>query len=242
MADSRTLERRDGNPDMTAAIRKRMLQVAFALLIQAAILFITAGRLDWVMAWAYVGMCVAIVIINLLVILPRDPELIAERGQVKDDAKAWDRWLGMIAGAVSPMIMLIVAGLDERFGWSPKLALAIQLAGLVLVALGYGLVCWAMASNKFFSTFVRIQKERGHTVANTGPYRIVRHPGYVGMLIYSLATPVLLGSLWALIPAGLTVVAFVVRTALEDRTLQDELDGYRDYARQVCYRLLPGVW
>jgi protein-S-isoprenylcysteine O-methyltransferase Ste14 len=107
---------------------------------------------------------------------------------------------------------------------------------------GMLLVSWAMASNKFFSTTVRIQDDRGQTVTSSGPYRLVRHPGYVGFLVSNLATPLLLGSLWALIPAVVLEALVVVRTALEDRTLQAELGGYRDYARRVRYRLLPGVW
>jgi protein-S-isoprenylcysteine O-methyltransferase Ste14 len=99
-----------------------------------------------------------------------------------------------------------------------------------------------MVSNKFFSTSVRIQMERDHTVASGGPYRYVRHPGYVGYIVSGFAAPLALGSLWALIPAAITLCLLVVRTALEDRTLQDELDGYREYAARVRYRLLPGVW
>lgn len=161
---------------------------------------------------------------------------------MKANTKGWDR---LLAGAVSlylPLITLIVSGLDARFGWSAQPVLAAQLAALVILVLGYALVSWAMASNKFFSGVVRIQAERGHTVATTGPYQVVRHPGYTGMIAFTLATPVLLGSLWALVPALLNVCLFVLRTSLEDRTLQAELSGYQDYTRQVRYRLLPGVW
>ena len=113
---------------------------------------------------------------------------------------------------------------------------------LAAAALSMALVTWSMASNRFFSSYVRIQKDRGHVVASGGPYRYVRHPGYVGMLGFGLATPLILGSVWALIPAGLTLVVVVVRTALEDRTLQRELEGYQAYAQRVRYRLVPGLW
>jgi protein-S-isoprenylcysteine O-methyltransferase Ste14 len=108
--------------------------------------------------------------------------------------------------------------------------------------LGWALFMWAMGANAFFSEAVRIQEERGHTVVTDGPYRYVRHPGYVGAILALFATPLLLGSLWALIPAGLATIGYVVRTALEDKTLQEELDGYTEYAQQTRYRLLPGVW
>ena len=227
--------------DLAVAVVKRMLQVALTLLLQAAILFISAGRLDWAMAWAYLGVYAGIVAINALVILPKSPELIAERGQTKENTKGWDKWLTTLI-TILTLAMLIIPGLQVRYGWSPQVGWMVQIVGLVIVALGYGLVSWAMASNQFFSSTVRIQMDRGQTVASNGPYQVVRHPGYIGMMIYSFASPLALGSLWALIPAALVVGGFVVRTALEDKTLQAELDGYKDYAAQVRYRLLPGVW
>lgn len=215
-----------------------MLQVVIQTLLIAAILFISSGRLDWVWAWAYLGVGVGIVVINALV-LP--PELIAERGQIKEDTKDWDRVLASLIG-IPTLGTVIVAGLDERFGWSPQLAVAIQVVALIFFALAQGLFSWAMASNKFFSGTVRIQDDRGHTVASGGPYQYVRHPGYVGYIASWLATSLTLSSLWALIPAGLVMCLMAVRTALEDRTLLQELDGYQDYAMRVRYRLLPGIW
>jgi len=135
-----------------------------------------------------------------------------------------------------------VAGLDERFGWSHQITPVIHLIGLTFYGLGQGLFSWAMASNKNFSTAVRIQMDRGHTVATSGPYRYIRHPGYMGYIVSSLGMALALGSLWAIIPAGLIACFLVVRTVLEDRTLQDELPGYKDYAQGVRYRLLPGIW
>jgi len=233
-----SVEQPNGKSDLTRRIRKRLLQVAIQFLILAAILFISSGRLDWVWAWAYLGLGVGILAINVLVV---SPELIAERGEIKEDIKGWDRVLTTLI--ILPTLGTpIVAGLDLRFGWSPRLALAIQVIALVFWALAQLLFSWAMASNVFFSGAVRIQMDRGHTVATGGPYRYVRHPGYVAYIAFSLATPLALGSLWALIPAGLVMCLMVVRTALEDRTLLEELDGYKDYAQRVRYRLLPGIW
>jgi len=122
------------------------------------------------------------------------------------------------------------------------MALALHLAGLVASVVGYMIFLWAMAANACFTEGGRIQKERGHTVTTGGPYRLVRHPGYTGAILSIAAAPFLLGSWWALIPAVLAVVGYVIRTALEDRTLQDELAGYPEYARHTRFRLLPGVW
>jgi protein-S-isoprenylcysteine O-methyltransferase Ste14 len=225
--------------EMTAAIVKRMVQVLVQFLILAVLLFISAGRLNWGWAWAYLSVGGGILIINALVM---PPALIAERGRTdKKDIEGWDRVL-------TPLIVFpalgapIVAGLDERLGWSPQLALTVRIIGLVFIALGQGLFTWSMVSNKFFSTSVRIQMDRDHTVATGGPYRYVRHPGYVGYIISAFATPLALGSLWALIPAAIMLCLFVVRTALEDRTLQAELNGYKEYTQRVRYRLVPGLW
>jgi len=233
------VNRPNENSDLAGRIRKRILQVIVQFLVLAAILFVSSGRLNWVWAWAYLGVGVAILAVNLLVM---PPELIAERGRTdKKDIKAWDRVLTTL-NILPSLGVPIVAGLDERFRWPPQLALTLHLVGLAFIALGQGLFTWGMVSNKFFSTMVRIQMDRDHTVADGGPYRVVRHPGYVGYIVSAFATSVALGSLWALIPAGLTMCILIIRTALEDRTLHEELPGYAEYAQRVRYRLLPGIW
>jgi protein-S-isoprenylcysteine O-methyltransferase Ste14 len=228
-------------PNVTAGVLKRLFQVFGSLLVVAAILFISSGDLGWVWAWVYIAVGVAILTINALVILPADPELAAERSRIAENTKGWDR-VAVVLIFVSGAGIFLVAGLDERFSWSPQLAMAIHIVALVAVILAQAVFIWAKASNRFFAATVRIQEERGHTVASGGPYRFVRHPGYAANIIPMFAASLLLGSLWALIPAGLCVLAFIIRTALEDKTLQAELDGYKDYAQRTRYRLLPGVW
>lgn len=229
-------------PETNRLMIRRGIQVFTSIVIQATILFATSGQLDWGMAWVYIGVSVGFVLFNMMVLLKSDPELIAERAQMKKDSKSWDKVLATLIVAVIPLISLSVAGLDHRFGWSPDFALSLRILATCGMVLGSGLWGWAMVSNKFFSGLVRIQKERGHTVQTSGPYRIVRHPGYVGLVLLTLAPPVMFGSLWALIPAGLATIGIIVRTALEDRTLQCELTGYAEYAQQTRYRLLPGIW
>lgn len=226
---------------MNRLIAKRFVEVAVSTLVLMIILFASSGRIDWVWAWVYAAITVGIVIVNTVLFLPGNRELIAERAEAKQNTKSWDRVFTKIF-LVPYFGTFLLAGLDIRFGWSPQLTLAIQLIAAVFVVGGYGLVTWAMMSNKFFSRTVRIQKDRGHTVATGGPYQYVRHPGYVGMLAYTLATPLLLGSLWALIPSAFMACGFIIRTSLEDKTLQEELDGYRDYAQHVKYRLIPKIW
>jgi protein-S-isoprenylcysteine O-methyltransferase Ste14 len=219
-------------------VAKRLLLVAFSILLHGTLLFVSAGRLNWTMAWAFLGLYATNGIVIVLLI---NPDLMAERARTKADAKGWDK---VLSGFLRLYLLTapLVAGLDRRWGWSPQLPLAVQLAALVVGALGYGLNAWAITTNRFFSAVVRIQRDRGHAVVSTGPYQYVRHPGYVGSMMVALAIPLILGSLWAYVPAVLGELLFIVRTALEDRTLHEELDEYREYAQQTRYRLLPGIW
>jgi len=243
MNSVKPVDQPSGKSDTTGGVVRWLVQGGVVILILAASLFISSGSLGWVMAWVLVGLYVASTIVQALVLIPNNPELLAERTGIQlDPTKKWDRPLAGIVSLWGPVATLIVAGLDVRFGWSPQIPFALQAAAVAIAVLGMLLSIWAMASNRFFYGFVRIEKDRGHTVATGGPYQFVRHPGYVGGILFDLATPLILGVLWALIPAGLTMCLFVVRTALEDRTLLEELDGYKDYAQRVRYRLLPGIW
>ncbi len=231
----------DLRTDTRRGVVRWLRRETMGLLSLAVILFVSAGRLDWGMGWAFFGVMALWVAATALAVIPRNPELLIERLGPKRGGKSWDTAIVSIYG-LTTMIRLILAGLDVRYGWTTGLSLPIQIAALVVIALGYALVVWATASNAFFSQVVRIQTERGHTVATGGPYRYMRHPSYAGIIVLELATPIALGSAWALIPGVLAAILFIVRTALEDRTLRAELKGYEDYARQVHYRLLPGVW
>ncbi len=211
-------------------------------LILIALLFGIVGRWDWWNGWAMSAAYLLWTVGSIIFILPVNPQMLAERSRPHKGAKQWD--LGMV-GAMGIFVLAayLVACLDVRFGWAPPFPLPAQIAGAVVAIFGYDvLVLWSMVANAFFTTIVRIQSDRQHTVATGGPYRFVRHPGYVGTILFHLATPFLLNSRWALIPAVLAAAVLVVRTALEDKTLQAELPGYKEYAAQVRFRLLPGIW
>ncbi len=208
-------------------------------LIQSALLFLAAGQLGWFWGWVFVALYVISSLATWLLV--RDPALIAERGQRHANEKVWDvrfvRYYGLLMLAITP-----VAGLDRRFGWTPPLPLWVHLVGGIGVVLTAVVGIWAMRVNTFFSSFVRIQSERDHRVIDDGPYRFVRHPGNLAMIVWVLAQPPLLGTFWALVPAVLATAVAVARTRREDATLAAELRGYRDYAARVRYRLLPGIW
>lgn len=238
-----TVKQPPGRDEVTRGIQRRAVQLLVQFLLMAAILFPSSGRLDWWFAWAYLAIFVAGVVANSFVLLRINPELVAERAkQVTSEAKKWDVILAIIWGLMTVIVSLLVAGLDLRFGWSPRMPLIVQLIALLFHMFGSAFSSWALVSNAFFAGTVHIQEDRGHTVASSGPYRLVRHPGYAGWMVSNIAVVMMLGSLWALIPAAVAVLALIVRTALEDRTLREELPGYEEYAQSVRYRLAPGIW
>ncbi len=222
-------------------IARYVVREIMGVVVMGVALFWPAGRIDWWPAWAAIAVMLAWIAATAVVIFRFNPDLLAERLGPRRGAKLWDMAIMSSVGLVQ-LARYIVAGLDRRYGWTGDFPLAAQMAALTACVLGYALVVWATASNPFFSQIVRIQSERGHTVVTGGPYRYVRHPAYAGAIVYELAVPVLLASGWAAIIGGLSASLLILRTALEDRTLQAELAGYVDYAHQVRYRLIPGIW
>ena len=236
--------RREIAPDTRRAIMKWIAQAVFGLPGYGLVVFLPAGTLDWLWGWVLLGVLAAVLAAHPLILIPINPELLAERekGILAAGVKAWDKWTSTLAAGIFPAASWVVAGLDVRFEWTRAMGLATHLVGLLVMVLGFALFMWAMAANAFFSEGVRIQKERGHAVATGGPYRFVRHPGYVGAILAQLATPLLLGSAWAWIPSAASAACYVIRTYLEDRMLTQELAGYREFTERTRYRLLPRVW
>lgn len=225
-------------PDVRRNVMRRVWQVASFLVLAALLLFLSAGNFAWLYAWVYLALYVLVMLIGSLA-LPL--EVISERGSKKENVESWDRVLvGLII--LPDLGLYVVAGLDMRWGWSPAFAVGWHLTAIGVFVAGCALLYWAMTVNRFFSTAVRIQFERGHTVCSSGPYQYIRHPGYLGTILYTLASPILLGSLWAMIPAALAAGLFVARTWLEDNTLRRKLPDYKHYTTRVRYRLLPGLW
>jgi protein-S-isoprenylcysteine O-methyltransferase Ste14 len=222
-------------------IARYAVRETMGLAVMAVALFWSAGRIEWWPALAVLAVMAAWIIATAVVILRFNPSLLAERLGPRKGAKHWDTAIMSILG-LTQLARYIVAGLDQRYGWTGGFPLGAQLAALVVCILGYALVVWATASNAYFSQIVRIQTERGQTVVTGGPYHYVRHPAYLGAILYELAVSVLLASWWAFVASGLGVILLILRTMLEDRTLQVELTGYAEYAGRVRRRLLPGIW
>jgi protein-S-isoprenylcysteine O-methyltransferase Ste14 len=230
----------DSQPILDAYGRKRIIQVLSTLIIAVAVIFIAAGRLSFVWGWVYLGVAVISLFFGAIYVLKHNPQAINERGRPAEGQKNWDKTLMLI---YTPLFIAVyvVSGLDARFGWS-AVPLWLHLVGVVLSLAGSALTYAAMAHNKFLSMYVQVAQERGHRVATEGPYRYIRHPMYLSLVLSWPALALLLGSYWALIPGLSAAAIIVIRTVLEDRTLQAELPGYTEYARQVRYRLIPGIW
>jgi protein-S-isoprenylcysteine O-methyltransferase Ste14 len=222
--------------------RRLIISTTGSFLILVLCLFLPVGTLAWGRAWLFLVVLLASSILLILYLLRVNPDVIAGRVNRHERPRRWDLLLALLVALPAMLGIFIVAALDDgRYRWSVlpwwgcALGYALMLAGMAGLA-------WAQAVNKFFEPSVRIQTDRGHHVIDTGPYDVIRHPGYVAGFAFFLGIPLSLGSLWGLIPAMIMSAFLVVRTVLEDRTLQAELPGYKEYAQRVRYRLIPGLW
>jgi protein-S-isoprenylcysteine O-methyltransferase Ste14 len=221
---------------------KRLLQITGGITWWSALLFPSAGRLDWVRGWISVAFWLAGMIAFILIVSHYNPTLLAARQKWRHkDTKRFDK---IFLAAFFPLAVIqpVLAGLDAvRYRWS-SMPFGFVYPGAILFVLGVALIAWAMAVNPFAESTVRIQTDRGHCVITSGPYGTVRHPMYAGFFLMCLGLPLIWGSVWALAVSGVIAVEFIWRTALEDQTLRRELSGYAEYAARTRYRILPGVW
>jgi len=234
----------DNSESSKPNILRAVIGFTIYILLSPVLLFTSAGTLDWPMAWLYIALLLVSIIGSRLISLWLHPDLLRERAKIGsgEGAAAWDKLLVPIMALLAPAIIVIVAGLDHRYGWPPDFAPVVQYMAAFMIFIGYGASVWAMSVNRFFSAVVRIQKDRGHVVVSTGPYRIVRHPSYAGGLLAGLALPFMLNTLWALVPTLAFLAPLIIRTAHEDRLLINELEGYAEYAKKTRHRLIPGIW
>jgi protein-S-isoprenylcysteine O-methyltransferase Ste14 len=217
-----------------------ILQGLLAPIVIYALIFLVAGRWEFWQAWVYV--ILNTFILSLMSILAmRNPALVEERLNPKQGMKSWDKVYFWITTPLY-LLALVIASLDARFGWTVNLPLGVYWLGVLVYLLGQAIFLWARFTNLYFSSVVRIQTDRGQTVCKGGPYRYVRHPGYVGGILFAITIGIILGSWWATIPQVIAAGMLVWRTGMEDRTLKAELPGYLEYTGETRYRLIPGIW
>jgi protein-S-isoprenylcysteine O-methyltransferase Ste14 len=222
------------------AVLQSLVSLVVTLAIMGVLLFWPAGTLDWSAGWWFVVAFLACTLIAVVVIWRVNPEIFVARSRIQPGTKAWDYFfIALIIGGF--MAVLPVAGLDFRSGWSNAPGWVVGL-GVVLFLLGYAGSIWPVAVNRHFEPGVRIQEDRGQTVIDTGPYAIVRHPGYSAATLLIIGMALMLGSFWALVPAVIAIIGTAVRTLLEEQTLRAGLPGYTEYMQRVRYRWVPGVW
>lgn len=217
---------------------------ATAFVLTPLIPFLASGNWRWWNGWLYLASTLFFMLVSRAIALSFHPDLIRERATASDrqDTKGWDKILVPLVAIWLPMAAILIAGLDERFQWTPPLPSLMVWVGFGFYALGFAGGTWAMVVNRFFSSHVRLQTDRGQTVVSDGPYRLVRHPAYAtGLLAYG-GIPLLLDSLLAYSVILILWLAIVIRTGLEDEFLMAELPGYKNYAANVPFRLIPGIW
>ncbi len=222
-------------------IFRLVIKVLILLILLAALLFLPAGRWDWPQAWVFILMIGVYFLLYVFLGIRRDPEQTRERSQMAENVKRWDKVIMGIYTFLLPTVF-ITAGFDVgRFYWS-KAPLSAQIVGWFGLILGAALIFWTVRTNTFLSRYARIQDDREQEVVVSGPYRFIRHPMYLGILILFTSIGPALSSLIALIPSVIIDILFIIRTAKEDKMLQSELDGYQAYSQKVRYRLLPWIW
>jgi protein-S-isoprenylcysteine O-methyltransferase Ste14 len=222
------------------SIRRLFISLATTLFLMS-VLMISAGRLDYWQGWVYAAISLLMSFATRF-ILRNDPDLEKERSKPGAGAKAWDKKL-LGLGLLLTLALLAVAGLDSgRYHWFPHLSWIWFVLGVVLNLVGMIVFLLALKENRFFSAVVRIQNDRKQILCKSGPYSVIRHPGYAGMLIGTIGLPLLFMSAWSTIPGLLSVTVIVIRTQLEDLLLKEELEGYRDYQRMTRFKLIPGIW
>lgn len=220
---------------------KFLLKTLITTLVFSAILFLCAGKPDYFQGWIFLATNVITGLMNFWTIR-NNSELMTERSKVGEGTKSWDKLiLGL--SSLAYLANVIIAGLDSgRYHWSPDFNWSIYVLGVILTIAGQVVFLTARKENKYFSSVVRIQKDRGQTICDTGIYKVVRHPGYLGMTISLIGLPLITGSVWSIIPIGISIILLFIRTALEDKVLKEELPGYTEYTERTRQRLIPRIW
>ena len=231
------------NKELRRSLIKQIILSCLMLSIQITIFFISAGHFDIPRAWIFFSVTFVYLIVSTATLYKLNPELLVQRLKRKrEGSKLWDEVLMRATNLMVISIVPAIAGLDVgRFHWS-SLSIHFAVLDFMLYIISSILINWAMIVNPHFEPTVRMQKDRDHQVITTGPYKIVRHPGYLAGILFTLSIPLIIGGVFTFIPAGIYLLLMIIRTLFEDRTLHRELNGYSEYAKRVRYRLFPWIW
>ena len=213
------------------------IRILLFLVVMLAVFFLPAGSFNFWEAWIYLIIIFVSMFAFLIYFLKNDPELLERRMRSKEKETEQKWIIGIMS--VCFIFTFLLPGFDQRFGWSHVPVIMVIIADIV-VLLGYGFVFLVLKENSYASRVIEVEKDQ--KVISSGPYAVVRHPMYLGVAVMFLFTPLALGSYWALIPAVLMIFVLVPRIFNEEKVLERDLDGYREYMQKVEYRLIPGIW
>ena len=225
-----------------STVKKTVGRLCCITILVALCLFGAAGTILWVSGWVFMVSYFLVLITLTRLVFRSSPELVHERMGASHKAKSWDKIIVPILAMVLPLLSVVLAGLDHRFSWSHGFGMTSKILAFCVMMIGNALTVWAMRVNRFFSSYVRIQSDRGHFVVSNGPYKWVRHPGYTGSIMFNVASPVLIGSFPAVAVDVVFGLLMTIRTVLEDATLRAELSGYDAYSKKTRWRLFPLIW
>mgnify|MGYP000893694758 CR=1 FL=1 len=217
------------------------IRMAIFLVVSSAILFLIAGDWQWSGGWWYLGLQIVNIILKGFLLIAATPELQERRKKPGEGTQKWDKVLSPLM-AFSTLIISLVAALGYRLAGQWEVSLWLRILAVAVATGGYLLTIWSMRRNAFFEGSVRLQSDFDHQVVSDGPYRFVRHPGYLGVTLYNVVLPLVMESVWGFIGVVFYFIVLIWRTALEDRFLRENLPGYADYAKKTRWRLFPGCW
>jgi len=227
---------------LTKSGEKAFLAPISWIIITGLVFFPASGEINNLRVWIYIGIYAVGGLIIGILLKKKSPKLLNDRGKMQEGTKQTDKYIILTYFFFAIIITPLIAGIDKRFNLSDIIPFYYLYLGIVLYIISAIFSTWPMLHNPFFEDTIRIQKEKNHNVINTGPYKIVRHPGYLGMLLGSIALPLALGSVLAFIPLVIMIFLILIRTYYEETTLQKELTGYSEYCKEVKYRLIPFIW
>jgi protein-S-isoprenylcysteine O-methyltransferase Ste14 len=231
-------------PSAKSIIINATVLLLILIALPALIILAISGDANWWQAWIVIALFTTTSITSRFLILKKHPDLAIERSRWSEsrDTPKWDRVLMPIVSFIGLIAVWLVAAVDRLFGSLIRMPIPMTVIAFVTMLVGLSFSSWASIENKFFSAVVRIQKDRNHKTITTGPYSVVRHPGYAGGILAYIMIPIALGSLWSIIPCCLTILTMIMRTYKEDKFLEAKLTGYRKYMHRVRYRLIPYLW
>lgn len=230
------------SPGRAKMLRRVVIQTVIWFALQAAVLLGAAGDWTWPQGWTYLGEVLALSVATTIGLMVSDPELLKARLSSPFKRNQRPKDLAIITAFLAVYVgWFVLIGLDHRFLWTGT-PLLVQILGAALIGAGLVLVWETFRANTFATTQVRVQTERAQTVVDTGPYRYIRHPMYAGMVLFTLGTPLMLGSLWGLAATVVLFALLALRTLGEEQVLKQDLAGYGDYMARTPWRIVPGVW